>query len=224
METCDESVQWAQRIRRSFVGKSALTTSSPRTVTQLLALVSRGEASAQNKLWSLIYDELHALAHQQLARERPGHIQPTSLVHEAYIRLVGQEDVQWANRRHFFAAAARAMRRIRIDDARHRHRLKRGGGRKRVPLDEVPAVFDDDPAEILSLDGALDRLEQINKRAVEVVSLRYFGGLTVEETSKALDVSPRTVESDWALARAWLHREVKRGDTSLGMKEKNNGH
>lgn len=195
-----------------------MTTPSPQTLTQLLVTVSGGNALAKEKLWSRIYHELHVLAQQQLAREPPGQtMQPTSLVHEAYIRLVGKEKVQWANRRHFFAAAAQAMRRIRIDAARHRQRLKRGGGRKRVPIDEVPAVFDDDPAEFLSLDRALDRFEQINKRAVEVVLLRYFAGLTVEETSKALDVSPRTVESDWALARAWLHRELKRGDTSLGM-------
>ena len=203
-----------------------MATRSPQTLTQLLAVVSRGDASAQEKLWSLIYDELHGLAQRQLAREPPGRtMQATSLVHEAYIRLGGQETVHWANRRHFFAAAAQAMRRIRIDEARHRHRLKRGGGRRRrVPLEEAPPVFDDDPAEILSLDGALDRLERVNKRAAEVVLLRYYGGLTTQETAKAMAVSPRTVESDWSFARAWLHRELKKDDSSVGRTRNDDDH
>ena len=202
-----------------------MTTPSPQTLTQLLTAVSRGDTLAEEKLWSRIYDELHVLAQQQLAKEPLGQtLQPTSLVHEAYIRLFGQENVQWVNRRHFFAAAARAMRRIRSDAARHRQRLKRGGGRKRGSLDDAPPVFDDDPAEILSIDEAVDRLERINRRAAEVVLLRFYAGLTVEETAKALDVSPRTVESDWAFARAWLHRELKNGDTSVGNRRNGDDH
>ena len=195
-----------------------MTTPDPKTVTQLLDAVSRGRGSAADKLWSLIYDELHALAKRQLAKDPLRRtMQPTSLVHEAYLRLVGHEDVQWANRRHFFGAAARAMRRIRIEAARRRDRLKRGGGQKRVPLDEAAVVRDEDPAELLALDEALDRLEEIDQRKAEVVLLPYFAGLTVEETAKALDVSRGTVQSEWRFARAWLHRELKRGDTSMGM-------
>ena len=117
-----------------------------------------------------------------------------------------------------------AMRRIRIDEARHRQRRKRGGARQRVALEEAPPVFDEDSAEILSLDEALDRLERVNKRAAVVVLLRYYGGLTTKETAKALDVSPRTVESDWSFARAWLHRELKKGDSSVGKRRNDDGH
>ncbi len=192
-----------------------LTEPAPETVTQLLDAVSEGQGPAQEKLWSLIYSELHALARRQLANEAPGpDLQATSLVHEAYIRLVGSQTMTWANRRHFFAAAANAMRRIRIDEARKRHRLKRGGDYRRVPLEEAAAALDDDPAELMALDEAMNRLEAIDPRKAQIVSLRYFAGLTVEETAEALELSPRTIESDWHFARAWLHRELRSDDTS----------
>jgi RNA polymerase sigma factor (TIGR02999 family) len=192
----------------------SVTPSESNPVSRLLAAATQGDASAYNELWSLIYDELHGLAQSQLAREAPGHtVQPTSLVHEAYLRLTADEKVEWANRRHFFAAAAQAMRRIRIDDARKRKRLKRGGGQQPVPLEEAAATFDQDPAEMLAIDEALKKLERIDPRKAEVVLLRYFAGLSVDETAKALEVSPRTVDNEWHFARAWLHRELTKGDT-----------
>jgi RNA polymerase sigma factor (TIGR02999 family) len=187
-------------------------TRSTGPVTQLLAAVGRGDGGASEKLWALIYEELRAVARHQLAGEdSAGTLQPTALVHEAFLRLTGGGGVQWANRRHFFAAAAKAMHRIRIDDARRRKRLKRGGGRRPGVLGEGPAIFDQDPDEVLAIDEALGRLKQEEPRAAEVVLLRYFAGLTVNETAEALGVSGRTVKSDWQFARTWLHREL-RGD------------
>ncbi len=192
-----------------------MSTSSPKPVTQLLEAVSAGQASAQDKLWSAVYEELRGMAHKQMGHESPGHtMQSTALVHEAYLRLVGDEEVQWVNRRHFFAAAARAMRRIRIDEARRRGRVKRGGGRQRVAIDEAAVAFDQDPAELLAIDEALDELEKSDKRKAEIVLLRYFAGLTIDETAAALEVSARTVDNEWRFARAWLHRQLKSGDTT----------
>jgi RNA polymerase sigma factor (TIGR02999 family) len=190
----------------------------PSQVTQLLAAAGRGDKAAHDRLWSLIYRELHALAQHQLADEAAGHRrQPTSLVHEAYLRLTAGAEVQWANRRHFFAAAAKAMHQIRIDDARKRKRLKRGGGQKRDGREgtekgfsvQQAAVFDQDPAEVLAIDEALAKLEKEDPRKAEVVMLRYFAGLTVDECAEALGLAPRTVKNDWQFARTWLHRELK---------------
>jgi RNA polymerase sigma factor (sigma-70 family) len=206
-------------------------------VTQLLDAAACGDKSAHEQLWSLVYDELHRAARQQLAGEQRGvNLQTTVLVHEAYLRLVGNGQVHWANRRHFFAAAAKAMRRICVDDARKRERLKRGGpglGRKNAaraaakggadgqgacawhgpngPLgNEVSraAVFDRDPGELLALDEALAKLEKEDPAKAEIVMLRYFAGLTIEETAVALGLAPRTVAKLWRFARAWLHREL----------------
>ena len=205
-----------------------MATDPSRPLTRLLAAAGRGDASAHHKLWVLVYDELHRLAQHQVAKETPGRTrQPTSLVHEAYLRLTAGQNIEWANRRHFFAAAAKAMRHIRIDDARKRNSLKRGGGRQSQPLDEdliphpqrgrgtpAPAagwgtpVSEQDPAELLAVDEALGKLEQTDPRKAEVVMLRYFAGLTVDETASALDVSPRTVDNEWRYARAWLHRQL----------------
>ena len=192
-----------------------MTAPSKGSVTQLLQAVSQGHASAQQELWSLIYEELHGLARGQMVNEPAGvTLQSTALVHEAYLRLIGNENVQWANRRHFFGAAANAMRRIRIDEARRRGRQKRGGGQQRVPIDEADAVFDQDPAQVLAIDEALVKLEQTDPRKAEIVMLRYFAGLSVDETARAMGVSPRTVDSEWRFAKAWLHRELRSGDTS----------
>jgi len=193
-----------------------MTTPTQYPVTELLAAVGRGDGSARDKLWSLIYDELRGMARHQLADEARGRaMQPTSLVHEVYLRLTAGQEVQWADRRHFFAAAARAMRRIRIDDARKRNRLKRGGGAKPGRLDDesVPHTQREwgtrqDPTEELAIDEALDRLEQTNSRMAEVVMQRYFAGLTVDETADVLGVSSGTVDTDWRFARAWLRREL----------------
>lgn len=183
-------------------------------MTQLLAAAARGDDSAFEHLWTLIYDELHAIAQRQMADEAPGRtLQPTALVHEAYMRLVGGDgQVQWANRRHFFTAAARAMRHVRIDDARKRKRQKRGGGEPAGPLPDSPAVFDQDPGEMLAIHDALDQLEIQDSRKAEVVMLRYFVGMTVDETAEALGISPRTVDSDWRFARLWLSRELSAED------------
>ena len=193
-----------------------MTASNPEPVTQLLVAARRGDARASSRLWSVVYDELRRLAQRQLADEGPAcTLESTALTHEAFMRLVGDEPVEWANRRHFFAAAARAMRRIRIDDARRRGRVKRGGDRQTQPIREEPAVFDNDPAEVLAVDEALRKLEQVAPRQAEVVMLRYFAGLSVDETAQALEVSPRTVDYEWRMARAWLHRELRKGDTKV---------
>jgi RNA polymerase sigma factor (TIGR02999 family) len=194
-----------------------MTESNPEPVTQLLAAARRGDTRAGSRLWSVVYDELRRLARRQLAGEGAAcTLESTALIHEAFLRLVGNEPVEWANRRHFFAAAARAMRHIRIDDARRRGRIKRGADRPIRPIGDEPPVCDDDPAEVLAVDEALRKLEQVAPRQAEVVMLRYFAGLSVDETAQALEVSPRTVDYDWRLARAWLHRELRKGDTRVG--------
>ncbi|MFH1748120.1 MAG: sigma-70 family RNA polymerase sigma factor [Planctomycetota bacterium] len=186
-----------------------MTINQPSGITQLLAAVGQGDAEARDKLWALIYDELHRVAQHQMADEAPGRtLQTTALVNEAYLRLVGGDNVQWANRRHFFAAAAKAMRHIRVDYARKRNSLKRGAGwRAGLPVEEQGA-FDRDADEALVIDEALSKLERTDPRKAEVVMLRYFAGLTVDETAEALELSPRTVDSDWRFARVWLKREL----------------
>lgn len=184
-------------------------------ITQLLDAAAQGDAAAVNRLWSAIYDELHGLAQAELTQEGPDcSLQTTSLVNEAYLRLIGAGPVEWANRRHFFAAAAKAMRRILVDDARTRGRLKRGGGQSPGALpDELPAL-EEDLAMVLAIDEALERLEQADPPRAEVVMLRYFGGLSVDETAAVLGVSPRTVDTEWRFAKAWLHRELSKGDST----------
>lgn len=197
-----------------------MLTERPNSVTQLLAAAGQGDSSAQDRLWALIYDELHNVAQGQLAAEHGGRtLQPTTLVHEVYLRLTANEDVHWASRRQFFAAAAQAMRRIRIDDARKRNRQKRGGGKRPGPLVSEPPVFDQDPVEVLAVDEVLAKLERIDPRKAEVVVLRYFAGLTVKETARVLGVSPKTVDNEWRFAKAWLRRELSKGDTAACQRE-----
>ncbi len=192
-----------------------MATMSQTPVTQLLSAVKAGELGAHDRLWSLIYDELHRLAQHQMAAEAPGRtLQPTALVHEAYFRLFGDNQMPWSNRAHFFTAAAEAMRRIRIDDARRRGRLKRGGGQRPASMTDEPAVFDQDPVEVIAIDEALGELEALAPRQTRVVKLRYFAGLTIEECAAVLEIAPRTVDNDWALARAWLHRKLIEDDDS----------
>lgn len=187
-------------------------TPPPAEVTRLLAAASGGDSGASAELLPLVYDELRKLARARMAAEFGGGagqtLEPTALVHEAYMKLVGDADVQWNGRGHFFAAAALAMRRILVDRARQRRSLKRGGGKARVEAFDIEAPDEPPAAEVLALDGALERLSQFGKRRVDVVMLRYFAGLSVEETALALDVSTATVKNEWRFARAWLRREL----------------
>jgi RNA polymerase sigma factor (TIGR02999 family) len=182
-------------------------------VTQILAAVSEGDSKAAAELLPLVYEELRKLARANMKRESEGHtLQPTALVHEAYMRLVGGADVKWDNRGHFFGAAARAMRRILVERARARGRIKRGGERKRVEMVEEMMAVEPESTDLLALDEALDRLEKYDRRKCEVVMLRYFAGLSIEETAAGMGLSPATVKNEWAFARAWLHRELKQDE------------
>jgi len=178
-------------------------------VTRLLGEIADGRAQATDELMPLVYTELRRLARDRLAHDRGNaSLQPTALVHDVYVRLVGDPDYRWANRAHFFAAAAEAMRRIAIERVRRHGRLKRGGDRDRVSLDDGAARVDPRPEELLALDDALSRLEKRDARMAAVVKLRYFVGLTIEETARALETSPRSVNRLWIAAKAWLHGEI----------------
>ena len=185
--------------------------SSALQVTQLLRAWSDGEPAALEKLMPLVYEELHRLAKRYMARERPGHtLQPTALVNEAYLRLIDCSRVRWQDRNHFFAISARVMRRILVDFARSRHHLKRGGAAHPMSLDEALVVSCEQSPDLVALDDALGRLAAIDSRKSQVVELRFFGGLSVEEAAEVLSVSPRTVMREWSLAQAWLYQEVNR--------------
>jgi RNA polymerase sigma factor (TIGR02999 family) len=180
-------------------------------VKQILTALEQGENRAAEELLPLVYDELRRLAAWHLANERPGQtLQPTALVHEAYLRLVGKDDPHWHGQRHFFGAAAEAMRRILIESARRKRRLKRGGHLERVELEEanIPSPMPDD--DLLALDEALNGLETVDARAAELVKLRFFVRLTQEQAAKHLGISLSTVERTWAFARAWLLREIQK--------------
>jgi RNA polymerase sigma factor (TIGR02999 family) len=179
-------------------------------VTRLLEAAGRGASSESGALLPLVYEELRKLAASRMHAERADHtLQATALVHEAFLRLVGNSEQGWANRAHFFAAAGEAMRRILIEHARARQGPKRGGGRQKLPLDVVDLAKDDDPDQILALDDAISRLEEQDPESARVVRLRFYAGLSVEETASALGLSPRTVKREWAFARAFLVRELK---------------
>jgi RNA polymerase sigma factor (TIGR02999 family) len=178
-------------------------------VTQLLDAVREGDEHAAERLLPLVYEELRKLAHQRMAQEPKGHtLQATALVHEAYLRLVGDQETGWESKGHFFAAAAEAMRRILIERARKYGRQKHGAGAKRMDLMEADAVAGPESVDLLGLDGALGRLEQHDRRMSEIVKLRFFAGLTIEQTALALGVTSRTVNRDWTAAKAWLHHEM----------------
>lgn len=187
------------------------------TVTEIVAGLGgtgRVDRASAEELFPLVYDELRRLARRYLVRERPGHtLQPTALVHEAYIKLVDQSRVDWQGRTHFFAVGAKVMRNLLIDHARAKGRAKRGGGRHRVTLAEGVTPFSRgelDIDQLLALNESLDRLAALDPRQARVVELRFFGGLTVPEVALVLGVSQRTVEGDWTHARAWLRRELSR--------------
>ena len=183
--------------------------SSPHEITQLLAEWGEGNQSALDKLYPLVYNELRRLAHGYLRRERKGHtLQTTALINEAYLRLVDQKNVHWANRLHFFGISAQIMRRILIDHARLHAYAKRGGGAQKVSLDEIAIVAVERASNLLLLDDALNRLAKIDPRRSHVVELRYFGGLNNEEIAGVLKISENTVTRDWNMARAWLYQEL----------------
>jgi RNA polymerase sigma-70 factor, ECF subfamily len=197
------------------------TKSSPSgEVSGLLRAWGEGDRGALDKLTPIVYDELHRLAGRYMKRERPGHsLQTTALVDEAYMRLVDYKSMQWHNRAHFFAVSAQLMRRILVEHAR-RHNLKRGGGVQHVSLEETAVVGGDRGADLVALDDALEALARLDSRKVQVVEMRFFGGLSVEETAEVLKVSPVTVMRDWSTARAWLYRELTGGTTDgLGSLE-----
>jgi RNA polymerase sigma factor (TIGR02999 family) len=175
--------------------------------------VGSGSEDAAHSLLEVVYQELRLVARKRLVGQ-PGSatIEPTALVHEAYLRLLGGNTPQWANRNHFFAAAARSMRDIVIEHARRRAAIKRGGGRKRLSLDESKVVSFDQPEELLSLDDSLDRLERAAPVSAQIVMLRFFAGLTVSEVAAALELSVSSVERHWSFAKAWLHRDLDKGN------------
>ena len=182
---------------------------SPHEITQLLAEWSNGNQTALDKLYPLVYDELHKMAKRYMNRERKGRtLQTTALINEAYVRLVDQKHVRWANRAHFFAISAQIMRRILIDHARLNAYAKRGGGLQKVSLDETALVAHERAPAMLLLDEALNRLAEMDPRRGQVVELRYFGGLNNEEIAGVLKISENTVTRDWNMARAWLYQEL----------------
>ena len=188
--------------------------STPQEVTHLLGQWSGGNEAALEKLLPLVQPELHRLAHHYMSQERAGHtLQTTAILNEAYLRLIENTQPPWQNRTHFVAAAARLMRRIMVDHARERHSLKRGGGTLRVTLDEAAWVTETRSEELLALDEALEELAAQDPRESQIVELRYFGGLTVEETAEFLKLSPRTVEREWTMAKAWLYRALTKEQT-----------
>ncbi|MHC4533159.1 MAG: ECF-type sigma factor [Planctomycetota bacterium] len=182
-------------------------------VTRILGAIEQGDAKAADELLPLVYEELRRLASRKMSLEPPGQtLQATALVHEAYIRLVGTESRNWSSRGHFFAAAAEAMRRILIDNVRRKQRQKHGGNRQRVGLEDADITIEGPSANLIALDEALTKLSKEDKTVAELVKLRYFAGLTLEQAANILDVSRRTADRYWAYARAWLYQEINKAD------------
>jgi RNA polymerase sigma-70 factor, ECF subfamily len=200
-------------MRKSIPQNDEAGTPSGGQVSEFLRAWSDGDRAALDRLTPIVYDELHRLAQRYMKGERPGHsMQTTALVNEAYMRLVDYKNMQWQNRAHFFAVSAQLMRRILVDHAR-RHNLKRGGDIPHVSLDETAMVGSERAADMVALDDAMNRLATLDPRKVQVVEMRFFGGLSVEETAEILKVSAVTVIRDWSTAKAWLYRELAGGTT-----------
>jgi RNA polymerase sigma factor (TIGR02999 family) len=182
---------------------------SQANITELLVGYGRGDKEALDQLMPVVYDELRRQAARYLRREQAGHtLQTTALIHEAYMRLVDQRNVQWQNRAHFFGIAAQLMRRILVDHARTKKRVKRGGSDVRVSLGDAAVAVKGQDLDVVALDEALDRLARVDEQQSRVVELRFFSGLTVEETAEVMGISKATVKRDWSMAKAWLHREL----------------
>jgi RNA polymerase sigma factor (TIGR02999 family) len=181
-----------------------------RDITALFGRLKLGDEGAESELVRKIYPDLHKLAARCLYGERPGHsLQPTMLVNEVYLRLIGKREVDWQSRSHFFAVAGRVMRRILVDYARARNAAKRGGGIADAPLDELPLLTNEQSSLVLAVHECLERLSELDKRQAQVVEMRFFGGLTEEEIAMVLGISARTVKRDWVMARSWLRAELK---------------
>jgi RNA polymerase sigma factor (TIGR02999 family) len=212
LPVCYSSATWQEFSRR---GNGMPPEATSNSVTALLRAWGGGDAQALERLTPLVYQELHRIARGYMARERPDHtLQTTALVNEAYVRLVDARQVAWQDRVHFFAVCARAMRRILVDHARSRAYLKRGGGNARIQFDEAYGISWSPDTNLLELDEALNRLSLLDPRKGKVIEMRFFGGLSVEETAEALGISPETVMRDWKLARAWLYRELSADQTN----------
>jgi RNA polymerase sigma factor (TIGR02999 family) len=181
----------------------------PQEITQLLMKWSQGDKSALDQLVPLVYPELRRLAKRHMNRENPGHtLQTSALINEAYLKLVDQQNVEWQNRAHFFAVAAQLMRHILVDHARTRNYAKRGGGAPKVPLDEAAALTEQRAAELIALDDALRDLATLDERRSQIIELRFFGGLSLDETAEVINISPSTVQREWRAAKAWLHHTM----------------
>jgi len=192
-----------------------MTQPSTHEVTQLLIEWSNGDKAALDKLMPLIHEELLRLAHHYMSRERPGHtLQTTALVDEAYLRLVNRKDVHWQNRAHFFAIAAQLMRSILVDHARSHAYAKRGGGARKIALEDAMVVSEERAAEVVALDDALKELASLDPQQSRIVELRFFGGATIEETAEVLALSPATIKREWSTAKAWLYRELSKESAS----------
>jgi RNA polymerase sigma factor (TIGR02999 family) len=182
-------------------------------ITRILTAIDQGDAQAANELLPLVYDELRSLAARKMAQEAPGQtLQATALVHEAYLRLVGSQDQSWDSRGHFFAAAAEAMRRILVENARRKKRIKRGGDRQRQQLKEADLAIEPPSDDLVALHEALEKLALEDKQTAELVKLRYFAGLTTEQAAEVLGISRRTAYRDWAYASSWLRLEIAKND------------
>jgi len=197
---------------RAHVQTKEAITAMPNEVTQLLISWRNGDSEALDKLIPMVYAELRKLARRHMARESPDHtLQTSSLINETYLKLVDQQNVQWQNRAHFFAVAAQVMRHILIDHARRHRYQKRGAGAPKISFDETTGLSDERAAELVSLDDALTALAEIDARKSRIIELRFFGGLSVEETAEIMKISPVTVSREWRAARAWLRREMATG-------------
>jgi RNA polymerase sigma factor (TIGR02999 family) len=189
-------------------------------VTQIFNSIESGNAKAADELLPLVYEELRKLAAAKMANELPNQtLQPTALVHEAWLRLIGDENVKWDGRAHFFGAAAEAMRRILIDNARRKHALRRGGDRQRLDIDQIEIAAPVKEQELLAMDEALNRFAALDRQKAELVKLRYFAGLTIEESARLLGISAPTAKRWWIYARAWLYRHIQDGNDANGIKQ-----